>query len=132
MTARSPRRVVAAIIERDGKVLIGQRRRDDSHPLKWEFPGGKIEPGESPQEALQRELEEELAIQARIGAELGRATHRYPGRSRVDLIFFEVSEFQGEPANRIFERIVWETRARLPEYDFLEADTAIVKSLAGG
>ena len=61
MTARSPRRVVAAIIERDGKVLIGQRRRDDSHPLKWEFPGGKIEPGESPQEALQRELEEELA-----------------------------------------------------------------------
>ena len=132
MPARSPRRVVAAIIERDGRVLIGQRRRDDSHPLKWEFPGGKIEPGESPQEALARELEEELAIQARIGAEMGRATHRYPGRSRVDLIFFEVSEFQGEPVNRNFERILWEERTRLPDYDFLEADTAIVRSLAGG
>lgn len=128
----SSRRVVAAIIERDGRVLIGQRRRDDSHPLKWEFPGGKIEPGESPQEALQRELEEELAIQAKIGAEFGRATHRYPGRSRVDLTFFQVSEFQGEPENRKFEQILWETRTRLPEYDFLEADTAIVKSLAGG
>ena len=62
--------VVAAVIERDGRILIGQRKSTDPHPLKWEFPGGKVEPQETPEHALIRELAEELGIQATIGAEL--------------------------------------------------------------
>jgi 8-oxo-dGTP diphosphatase len=122
--------VVAAIIERDGNILICQRRRKDSHPLKWEFPGGKVEPGESPQAALERELEEELAIQARIGPELARGTHRYQGRTPILLIFYRVQEFLGEPENRVFEQMRWEAPARLAGYDFLEADTDILRALA--
>ena len=125
-----PRIVVAAVIERNGSILICQRRRSDSHPLKWEFPGGKVEPGETPPAALQRELDEELAIQAKIGRELARVTHQYSGRPPFKLIFFAVREFNGEPQNRAFERILWETPSRLPQYDFLEADTGVVRWLA--
>jgi 8-oxo-dGTP diphosphatase len=124
--------VVAAIIERDGKVLICQRRRNDSHPYKWEFPGGKVEHGELPAAALERELEEELAIQSHIGPELARSEHRYPGRTPILLIFYRVSQFQGEPENRVFEQIRWEAPARLAAYDFLEADAGILRSLALG
>jgi 8-oxo-dGTP diphosphatase len=130
MPASPSRRVVAAIIERDGEILICQRRRGDSHALKWEFPGGKVERGESLQEALERELEEELAIQARIGPQLARSTHQYPGRAPMELIFFSVREFHGVPVNRAFEQFRWEKPARLPEYDFLEADAAILRTLA--
>jgi 8-oxo-dGTP diphosphatase len=124
------RTVVAAVVERDGRVLICQRRSDDSHPLKWEFPGGKVEPGESPRDALERELEEELAIQARIGAELKRLTHRYPGRHPFHLVFYRVTRFSGEPVNRAFEQMLWEDPARLPQYDFLDADADFVRELA--
>ena len=130
MPASPSRRVVAAIIERDGEILICQRRRGDSHALKWEFPGGKVERGESLQEALERELEEELAIQARIGPQLARSTHQYPGRAPMELIFLSVREFHGVPVNRAFEQFRWEKPARLPEYDFLEADAAILRTLA--
>ena len=129
--ARRPLRiVVAAVIERDGRILICQRSRDDSHPLKWEFPGGKVEPGESPRAALERELEEELAIQAHIGGEITRLTHRYPGRSPFRLLFYRVSRFSGEPVNRTFEQMLWEEPARLPQYDFLEADADFIRELA--
>src|SRR5580692_9549580 len=81
--------VVAALILRDSRILVCQRRRDDSHALQWEFPGGKVEPGEIPQEALARELREELGIEAKIGKELFRTRHRYreSGQS-LELIFF--------------------------------------------
>jgi len=129
--ARIPSRtVVAAVIERDGRILICRRSREDSHPLKWEFPGGKVEPGESPRAALERELEEELAIQARIGSEITRLTHRYPGRSPFRLLFYRVSGFSGEPVNRVFDQILWEEPARLPQYDFLEADADFIRELA--
>ncbi len=126
------RTVVAAVIKRDGRILICQRLRTDSHPLKWEFPGGKVESGESPAAALQRELEEELATQAHIGREIGRSTHRYEGRPPFVLVFYDVTDFQGEPENRVFERILWEKPERLPDYDFLEADAGFVRRLALG
>ena len=94
--------------------------------------GGKVEPGESPQQALERELKEELDIQARIGPQLACSTHRYPGRAPMELIFFSVPEFHGVPVNRAFEQFRWETPARLPEYDFLEADAAVLRALAAG
>ena len=125
-------RVVAAVIEREGKILIGQRKRDDTHPLKWEFPGGKVERGERPQGALARELKEELGIRAQIGRELLRRQHIYSERACILLIFFSVTDFTGTPQNLAFEQITWETPSRLPEYDFLEGDLEFVQRLASG
>lgn len=124
--------VVAGVIEREGRILVGQRRRDDRHALKWEFPGGKIEPGESPREALARELYEELGIRARIGAEITRYIYRYSSRPLFELIFFRVDEFENEPANQAFETIQWVTPRELPGFDFLEGDTEFVRLLARG
>ncbi len=123
--------VVAAVVEREGRILIGQRRPEQSHPLKWEFPGGKVEPGETPAQALSRELEEELGIRSAEGREIARYEYSYPGKSPILLIFWEVSGFQGEPRNRIFHDLRWEPRSRLGDYDFLEGDTEFVRRLAG-
>jgi len=101
-------------------------------PLKWEFPGGKIEEGEQPRDALRRELEEELGIVAEVGAEVERIVHQYPGGRSVELRFFEVRNYEGEIENRIFREIRWVRRQQLLELDFLEADLGLVNSLAAG
>ena len=118
--------VVAAIIQRSGRILIGQRKDLGHHPLKWEFPGGKVEPGETPEAALIRELQEELGIQARIDRELMRYEYQYPGRSRILLIFYRVVDFEGEPQNLDFDQIRWEKPELLRNYDFLEGDALFV------
>jgi len=123
-------RVVAGVIVRDGLILIGQRPPGKSHPLEWEFPGGKIEAGESPREALARELREELDIEARIGREIERYQYGYKGKSPLELIFFEVDGFLGEPANRAFHEIRWVRRAELSAYPFLEGDRKFIETLA--
>jgi len=123
--------VVAAVIERDGTVLICQRK-GGRHALKWEFPGGKVEPEEDFRDALARELREELSIDARIGEELGFNEVRYGSGPAISLRFYHVTDFTGEPLNREFERIVWETKSRLPQYDFLEGDVEFVQKLAAG
>jgi 8-oxo-dGTP diphosphatase len=122
--------VVAAVIERTGLILIGQRKPRGRHGLKWEFPGGKVEPGEESREALARELREELGIEARIGDEIERYDFSYSAGHVTRLIFFQVTEFTGEPANLDFAQIAWVERKRLPEYDFLEGDVAFVRRLA--
>ena len=122
--------VVAAVIERDGKILVGQRRRGDTHPLKWEFPGGKVERGESPVDALIRELREELGIEAAIGQEIIRYEYSYGGKSPILLIFKRVVEFTGEPDSHAFEQILWVTPGGMPELDFLEGDVDFVRRLA--
>ncbi|HUE51156.1 MAG TPA: (deoxy)nucleoside triphosphate pyrophosphohydrolase [Terriglobales bacterium] len=124
--------VVAALIFRDGTVLICQRTRHQTMPLKWEFPGGKIEAGEQPRDALRRELEEELGIDARIEEEVMRIRHDYPNGTAVELRFFAVREYQGQLENRIFREIRWVERSELPAYDFLEADRKLVQDLAQG
>jgi 8-oxo-dGTP diphosphatase len=124
--------VVAGVIHRNGHILIGQRQKGDSHGLKWEFPGGKVEHGESASDALQRELEEELCIQAHIGPELIRYDYDYPKRTPILLIFHRVTEFNGEPRGAAFEQIRWETRERLPDYDFLDGDIDFVRRIANG
>lgn len=129
---RHEMRVVAGVIERDGLILIGQRRAGDRFAFKWEFPGGKVEPDEDPKDALARELTEELGITATIGEEIVRYEHHYPGRTAILLIFFRVTEFAGEPANHVFADIKWESRQRLPEYDFLDGDVDFVRRLARG
>ena len=120
--------VVAAVIERNGRILIAQRKRTGQHPLKWEFPGGKAEPNEAPEAAVVRELEEELAIRARVGHEIMRYEYQYPGRPPILLIFYSVTEFGGEPENLDFEKIVWVARPRLRDYDFLEGDLEFIRS----
>jgi 8-oxo-dGTP diphosphatase len=122
--------VVAAVIERDGCILIAQRKRSGHHPLKWEFPGGKVEPGETPETAVERELDEELAIRARVDRELMRYEYQYPGRLPILLIFYRVTEFTGEPRNLDFEQIEWVPRARLGDYDFLEGDAEFIRGYA--
>jgi 8-oxo-dGTP diphosphatase len=126
------KRVVAGLIVQDGKLLVCQRTRHQTMPLKWEFPGGKIEEGEQPRDALRRELEEELGILATIGNEIARIRHEYPNGGMVELRFFEVREYQHEIENRIFKDIQWAVPKDLPKFDFLEADLSLVKDLAAG
>lgn len=126
------KQVVAALILRDGKILVCQRTKHQVMPLKWEFPGGKVEEGEQPREALRRELEEELGIDARIGKEVAHIRHIYKNGGVVELRFFVVREYRGELENRIFRDVQWAERKQLPEYDFLEADLSLVHDLAKG
>ncbi len=126
------KRVVAALITKQGKLLVCQRTRHQTMPLKWEFPGGKIEEKEQPRDALRRELEEELGILATIGDEVARIRHTYPNRTMVELRFFVVREYEREIENLIFKDIQWAAPRDLPKYDFLEADLTLVKDLAAG
>jgi 8-oxo-dGTP diphosphatase len=126
------KRVVAGLIVQDGKLLVCQRTRHQTMPLKWEFPGGKIEEGEQPRDALRRELEEELGILAAVGDEVKRIQHEYPNGGMVELRFFVVREFQREIENLIFKDVQWADPKDLPKYDFLEADLLLVRDLAAG
>ncbi len=117
---------------RDREVLIGQRRADQPMSLLWEFPGGKIEPGESPRQALARELKEELGIRAEVGPAVTRIRHHYRRGGAVDLQFFAVREFAGEIDNQIYQQVRWVKLEDLPGYDFLAADRGLVKDLAAG
>jgi len=101
-------------------------------PLKWEFPGGKIEEGEQPRDALHRELDEELGIDATIGDEVARIKHEYRSGNSVELRFYVVHEFRGELENRIFRDMKWAERSELPTFDFLEADLKLVCDVAAG
>src|SRR4030088_1682420 len=141
MTVAKPLRlVVAALILRgavgDGasgvEVLICQRKADQPMSLKWEFPGGKIEAGESSEDALVRELDEELGIKAVIGRRVARIRHKYRNGGAIDLQFFVVREVDGALENRIFNDVRWTPLAELPGYDFLAADLGLIRDLSEG
>ena len=127
-----PKQVVAALIVRDNKVLICQRTEEQPLPFKWEFPGGKVEPGEDLKDALHRELEEELGIDAVIGRKVAAIQHTYAGGNGVELYFYRVDQFKHEIWNRIFRDVRWVDRKELSTYDFLEADVKLVKDLSAG
>jgi 8-oxo-dGTP diphosphatase len=134
------RLVVAALILRDVasangssvEVLICQRKPDQPMSLKWEFPGGKIEAGETSEDALARELNEELGITAVIGGRVARVRHKYRNGGSIDLQFFVVREFDGELQNRIFNDMRWAPLSELPGYDFLAADLGLIRDLSEG
>ncbi|MGA1981241.1 MAG: (deoxy)nucleoside triphosphate pyrophosphohydrolase [Acidobacteriaceae bacterium] len=134
------RLVVAALILRDAagenasntEVLVCQRRPDQPMSLKWEFPGGKIELGETAEQALTRELDEELGIAAVIGPRVAQIRHRYRNGGVIDLQFFSVRDFTGELNNRIFNAVVWTPLSTLPTYDFLAADLGLIRDLSEG
>jgi 8-oxo-dGTP diphosphatase len=121
---------VAAGLLRDGElVLVCQRSAAAAHPLRWEFPGGKLEPGESPESCLQRELLEELGIDATVGARIASIEYRYPSGPHVRVHFFEVPVYRGRVDNRVFERVDWRPLGRLAELDFLDADRPLIELL---
>ncbi len=126
------RYVAAALILRGDSVLICQRRADQPMAHKWEFPGGKIEAGETAEEALRRELDEELSIRAQIGSRILRMRHTYRSGGAVDLQFFVVHQFDGELCNNIFQQMRWCELRNLPAYDFLAADRTLIRDLAAG
>jgi 8-oxo-dGTP diphosphatase len=129
---RTVRLVAAALILRGDEVLVCQRRPDQPLGSKWEFPGGKIEPGETAEEALRRELKEELDIDATIGTPVAHIRHNYRSGGAVDLQFFLVREYTGEVRNLIFQDVRWCPLRNLPEYDFVTADRNLVRDLAAG
>ena len=124
--------VVAGILERSGRILIGRRKEEQSHALQWEFPGGKVEPGETAEQALARELEEELGIRRAAGTEIARYEYRYPGKDPIELIFFRVESYDGEPRNLVFHEMRWEPPEGLGCLDFVEGDRDFLRTFAGG
>jgi 8-oxo-dGTP diphosphatase len=123
--------VVAAIIEREGRILICRRKPEQAHPLQWEFPGGKVESGETPAQALARELEEELGVRGAAGGELARTEFTYPGKQPIELIFYRVHSFTGEPENRVFHETQWVMPFELKAFDFVEGDHDFIRWSAG-
>jgi 8-oxo-dGTP diphosphatase len=126
------KQVVAALIIRGEKILICQRTEDQAMPLKWEFPGGKVEPDEDLKDALHRELEEELGIDAVIGRKVAAIQHTYASGAALELYFYRVDQFKHEIQNRIFRDVRWIDRKELPTYDFLEADVKLVRDISAG
>jgi 8-oxo-dGTP diphosphatase len=126
--------IVTAVIERsDRRILIGQRRRDDTSPLKWEFPGGKVEQGETPEAALARELQEELSATLDKCVEMGRVRHKYATMSEeLEIRFYAASIKEGEIAPNEFEQIVWVLPKDLGNYDFLAANSQLIAQIATG
>jgi 8-oxo-dGTP diphosphatase len=128
--ARKQLLVVAALIEQQKRVLVAQRRADQTQPLTWEFPGGKVEPGESPSQALVREIQEELACSIQVGAV-------------VDVVFFAYDTFDlvmpvyratirtGVPVARQVAAVAWVARAELASLAFTPADLPLARRLAG-
>lgn len=137
-TPKALRRVAAALIVRgensSREIFICQRRAGHPMGLKWEFPGGKIEPGETSPQALARELNEELDIDATIGDRITTVHHTYRNGGVLEIEFFLVRDFQREPINRIpiFQQMLWSPLANLPNYDFLAADLTLIRDLADG
>ena len=124
--------VVAGVFVRGGRVLACQRPPGGHHPGKWEFPGGKVEAGESLQQALRRVLREELNVVATVGSVLWRAEHQYPGREPFTLTFFLVSDYAGAMTNEAFASVCWAPIGALHEDAFLEGDREFIRQIESG
>jgi 8-oxo-dGTP diphosphatase len=124
--------VTAGVIARAGTVLVCQRPAGGHHPGKWEFPGGKVEAGESIESAMRRELQEELGIAADVGEILWRTAHQYPGRAPFVLTFFAIPQYRGTISNRCFAEMRWVALRELGTLDFLEGDRDFIARLRTG
>ena len=120
--------VVAGIIINQNKILIGKRKDKDIGGGKWEFPGGKIEVGETNSEALERELYEELGISVKIGKELMNYEHMFK-TTIYNISFMEIIDYEGEIRNNAHSEIKWVKFSNLLKYDFISGDDRFIQSL---
>jgi len=127
-TTRTRKLVVAGLCVRDDRVLITQRRADQPLPLQWEFPGGKIEPGEAPEIALARELREELGVAVHVGRVWDVLFHAYPDYD-VLMLVYACRIVDGEPACVEVADLAWCRSDELARYDILPADAPLVRRL---
>ncbi|MBU0605260.1 MAG: 8-oxo-dGTP diphosphatase MutT [Candidatus Omnitrophica bacterium] len=121
-------RVTAAVIEKDGKILIAKRRIGDRHGGRWEFPGGKIDAGETPEECLKRELKEELGIEAEIGELICSSTFKYMFVP-LELLVYKVRHISGKFRALDHDELKWVEPSELAKYNFVKADVKVVKKL---
>ena len=129
-TNNLPKVVVGGLIYQNEKILICQRKEEGDHPLKWEFPGGKLKDNENNQEALKRELKEELSIEINEMIFFDEYLYEYKKLSKnLKLIFFQIFQFEGEIQNKVHQQLKWIDISKLGDYDFLEGDLKIINKL---
>tara|TARA_B100001939_G_scaffold311049_1_gene293376 strand:+ start:122 stop:523 length:402 start_codon:yes stop_codon:yes gene_type:complete len=125
-----PKVVVGGLIFQNKKILICQRKEEGDHPLKWEFPGGKLKDNENNQEALKRELKEELGIEIYEMILFDEYLYEYKKLSKnLKLVFFQIFQFGGEIQNNVHQQLKWIEISKLGDYDFLEGDFKIIDKL---
>ena len=130
MKKQTPVKVVAAVIEKDGRVLIAKRRQGDKLAGKWEFPGGKIDPGETAEEALKRELHEELDIETGVEDFICSSCYDYEHLS-VELLAYRVKHISGNITPHVHDEVRWVLPEDLASYDYPEANLAIINAISG-
>ena len=129
-TNNLPKVVVGGLIYQNEKILICQRKEEGDHPLKWEFPGGKLKDSENNKEALKRELKEELSIEVNEMIFFDEYLYEYKKLSKnLKLVFFQIFYFEGEIQNKVHEQLKWIDISKLGDYDFLEGDLKIINKL---
>lgn len=122
------RQVTAAFLEKDGKILIAQRKAGDKLAGKWEFPGGKLEPGETPEQCLKRELMEEFGVETRIGEFICSSSFEYK-HLPIELLVYRAYHVEGEFQLRDHDQLAWVSLGELKAYDFSSADIPVVEHL---
>ena len=129
-TNNLPKVVVGGLIYQNEKILICQRKEEGDHPLKWEFPGGKLKDSENNKEALKRELKEELSIEVNEMIFFDEYLYEYKKLSKnLKLVFFQIFQFEGEILNKVHQQLKWIDISKLGDYDFLEGDLKIINKL---
>jgi len=122
--------VVGGLIHQKKKILICQRKEEGDHPLKWEFPGGKLKDNENNEEALRRELKEELNLEIVEMSFFDEYLYEYEKLSKkLKLIFFQIFKFEGQIQNKVHQQLKWIDISKLGDYDFLEGDLKIINKL---
>ena len=122
--------VVGGLIHQNQKILICQRKEEGDHPLKWEFPGGKLKDNENNEEALRRELKEELNLEIVEMSFFDEYLYEYEKLSKkLKLIFFQIFKFEGQIQNKVHQQLKWIDISNLSDYDFLEGDLKIINKL---